>query len=325
MYFNYCKKSMIAAFCSLAMLSVAPQAFAASSGGVNAPQQSAQQTKRITGVVSDAMGPVIGASVAVKGTTNGTSTENDGQFSLNVSPGQTLVVTYVGYLTKEVKVGQQNNYDIFIEEDQQLLDEVVVVGYGTMKKSDISGSSVSLGESAVKGSIITSLDQSLQGRAAGVTAVQTSGAPGSSSSIRVRGTATINANAEPLYVIDGVIVQGGGSSGADFGLGDALGNGSVSTISPLSTIDPADIVSMEILKDASATAIYGAQGANGVVLITTKHGKAGEAKFSYNGMVAMNRQTKRLDMMNLREFGTFYNNLVSCRVRLRPTPTTAIL
>ena len=310
MYFNYCKKSMIAAFCSLAMLSVAPQAFAASSGGAGAPQQSAQQTKRITGVVSDAMGPVIGASVAVKGTSNGTSTDNDGQFSLNVSPGQTLVVTYVGYLTKEVKVGQQNNYDIFIEEDQKLLDEVVVVGYGTMKKSDISGSSVSLGENAVKGSIITSLDQSLQGRAAGVTAVQTSGAPGSSSSIRVRGTATINANAEPLYVIDGVIVQGGGSSGADFGLGDALGNGSVSTISPLSTIDPADIVSMEILKDASATAIYGAQGANGVVLITTKHGKAGEAKFSYNGMVAMNRQTKRLDMMNLREFGTFYNNLV---------------
>ncbi|MBQ3730999.1 MAG: TonB-dependent receptor, partial [Muribaculaceae bacterium] len=237
-------------------------------------------------------------------------TDNDGQFSLNVSPGQTLVVTYVGYLAKEVKIGQQSNYDIFIEEDNQLLDEVVVVGYGTMKKSDISGSSVSLGEKAVKGSIITSLDQSLQGRAAGVTAVQTSGAPGSSSSIRVRGTATINANAEPLYVIDGVIVQGGGSSGADFGLGDALGNGSVSTISPLSTIDPADIVSMEILKDASATAIYGAQGANGVVLITTRHGKAGEAKFSYNGMVAMNRQTKRLNMMNLREFGTFYNNLV---------------
>ncbi len=139
---------MIAAFCSLAMLSVAPQAW-------------------ITGVVSDAMGPVIGATVAVKGTSNGTSTDNDGQFSLNVSPGQTLVVTYVGYLTKEVKVGQQNYYDILIEEDQQLLDEVVVVGYGTMKKSDISGSSVSLGEKAVKGSIITSLDQSLQGRAAG--------------------------------------------------------------------------------------------------------------------------------------------------------------
>lgn len=187
----------------------------------------------------------------------------------------------------------------------------MVVGYGTMKKSDISGSSVSLGEKAMKGSIITSLDQSLQGRAAGVTAVSTSGAPGTASTIRVRGTATINSNAEPLYVIDGVIFQGGNSSGSSLGFGDALDNGSASSVSPLSTINPADIVSMEILKDASATAIYGAQGANGVVLITTKRGKAGEAKFSYDGMVAWSRQTKRLDMMNLREFGDYYNDFVA--------------
>lgn len=197
-----------------------------------------------------------------------------------------------------------------MKEDSETLDEVVVVGYGTMKKSDLSGASVSVGEDAIKGSVITNLDQSLQGRAAGVSAVSTSGAPGSSSSIRVRGQATINSNAEPLYVIDGVIVQGGGASGADFGLGDALGNGSVSTISPLSTINPADIVSMEILKDASATAIYGAQGANGVILITTKRGKAGEAKFTYDGMLAVQRQTKRLDMMNLREFANYYNEFV---------------
>ena len=256
------------------------------------------------------MGPIIGASVLVKGSSTGAVTDFDGKFTLNVKPGSTLVISYVGYISQEIKVGSQSVYNISLQEDKQMLDEVVVVGYGTMKKSDISGASVSLGESAVKGSIITSLDQSLQGRAAGVTAVTTSGAPGSSSSIRVRGTATINANAEPLYVIDGVPVQSGGTSGADYGLGDALGNGKVSTISPLSTIDPADIVSMEILKDASATAIYGAQGANGVVLITTKHGKAGEAKFTYNGMLAINRQTKRLDMMNLREYATFYNNLV---------------
>ena len=166
-------------------------------------------------------------------------------------------------------------------------------------------------EEDLKGSIITNLDQSLQGRAAGVSAVQTSGAPGSSSSIRVRGQATVNANAEPLYVIDGVIIQGGGNSGADFGLGDALGNGRVSTISPLSTINPADIVSMEILKDASATAIYGAQGANGVVLITTKHGKAGEAKFSYDGMVAFSRQNSRIAMMNLRQFAEYFNDMVA--------------
>ena len=165
-----------------------------------------------------------------------------------------------------------------------MLDEVVVVGYGTMKKSDLSGASASIGEQALKGSVITSLDQSLQGHATGVTAVTTSGAPGSSSSIRVRGIGSINANQEPLYVIDGVIVQSGGQSGSDYGLGDRLGNGKVSTISPLSTLNPSDIVSMEILKDASATAIYGAQGANGVVLITTKRGKAGEAKFNYDGM-----------------------------------------
>lgn len=197
-----------------------------------------------------------------------------------------------------------------LSEDNEFLDEVVVVGYGSMKKSDLAGASVSMKESDLKGSIISSLDQSLQGRAAGVTAVTTSGAPGSSSSIRVRGQATINANAEPLYVIDGVIVQGGGNTGADFGLGDALGNGKVSTISPLSTINPADIVSMEILKDASTTAIYGAQGANGVVLITTKHGKSGEAKFSYDGMVAMSRQAVRLNMMNLREYAQYYNEMI---------------
>ena len=222
----------------------------------------------------------------------------------------------VGFKPQTIDPKGRTTIDVTLEEDSKMLNDVVVVGYGTMKKSDISGASVTIGEDAVKGSLITSLDQSFQGRVAGIQATNTSGAPGSSSSIRVRGQATINANAEPLYVIDGVIVQSGGNngqnsqSGASFGLGDALGNGSMSTISPLATIDPSDIVSMEILKDASATAIYGAQGANGVVLITTKHGKAGEAKFSYNGNFAVNRQQKRLDMMNLREYAEYYNSLV---------------
>lgn len=180
-----------------------------------------------------------------------------------------------------------------------------------MKKSDLAGSSSSLDEKAIRGSNITNIDQSFQGRVTGVTAVQTSGAPGSSSSIRVRGQATINAGAEPLYVIDGVIFQSSGQSGASLGLGDKLGNGAVSTVSPLSTINPADIVSMEILKDASATAIYGAQGSNGVVLITTKRGKAGEAKFTYDGSVTMQRQTKRLDLLNLREFAEYYNDMAA--------------
>ena len=264
----------------------------------------------VSGTVSDQTGPVIGASVIEKGTTNGTMTDNDGHFTLTVNKGAVIEISSIGYKTQEITVGAQTNFTVKLTEDSEFLDEVVVVGYGSMKKSDLAGASVSMKESDLKGSIISSLDQSLQGRAAGVTAVTTSGAPGSSSSIRVRGQATINANAEPLYVIDGVIVQGGGNTGADFGLGDALGNGKVSTISPLSTINPADIVSMEILKDASATAIYGAQGANGVVLITTKHGKSGEAKFSYDGMVAMSRQAVRLNMMNLREYAQYYNEMV---------------
>lgn len=264
----------------------------------------------VSGTVSNQTGPVIGASVIEKGTTNGTMTDNDGHFTLTVSKGAVIEISSIGYKTQEITVGAQTNFTVTLSEDNEFLDEVVVVGYGSMKKSDLAGASVSMKESDLKGSIISSLDQSLQGRAAGVTAVTTSGAPGSSSSIRVRGQATINANAEPLYVIDGVIVQGGGNTGADFGLGDALGNGKVSTISPLSTINPADIVSMEILKDASATAIYGAQGANGVVLITTKHGKSGEAKFSYDGMVAMSRQAVRLNMMNLREYAQYYNEMI---------------
>ena len=263
---------------------------------------------RVVGTVRDDIGPVIGASVMEKGTQNGAVTDLDGNYVITVKPGATLVFSSIGYATQEIEVGNQSRINVLLKEDTEFLDEVVVVGYGTMKRSDLSGASVSMKEEDLKGSVITNLDQSLQGRAAGVSAVQTSGAPGSSSSIRVRGQATVNANAEPLYVIDGVIVQGGGNSGGDFGLG-GLGNGKVSTISPLATINPADIVSMEILKDASATAIYGAQGANGVVLITTKHGKAGDAKFSYDGMFAVSRQNSRIDMMDLRQFAEYYNDL----------------
>ncbi len=307
MNLNYGKAMLIFLACAMPGATWAAQ----EDLGINSVEN-VQATIKVNGTVSDANEPLIGATVKEKANpSNGVMTDMNGNFTINVQPGATLVISYLGYVTREVKVGNSSQtLNIVLEEDSKSLDEVVVVGYGTMKRSDISGASVTLGEKAIQGSIITSLDQSLQGRAAGVTAVNTSGAPGTSSSIRVRGTATINANAEPLYVIDGVIVQSQGQSGASFGLGDALGNGAISTISPLSTIDPADIVSMEILKDASATAIYGAQGANGVVLITTRHGKAGDAKFSYNGMLAINRQAKRLDMMNLREYAQYYNDFV---------------
>ncbi len=270
------------------------------------------QSKVVTGVVTDDTNqPLPGVAVVVTGTTIGTVTDFDGKYSLNVGDAKKLTFSFIGFTSQTVDISGRSTINTKMQSDSKELDDVVVVGYGTMKKSDLSGSSVSVGEDALKGSVITNLDQSLQGRAAGVTSVSTSGAPGSSTSIRVRGQATINANAEPLYVIDGVIVQSQGTSGADYGLGDALGNGSTSTISPLSTINPSDIVSMEILKDASATAIYGAQGANGVVLITTKRGKAGDAKFTYEGLAAWNRQTKRLDMMNLREFASYYNDLAA--------------
>ena len=242
----------------------------------------------------------------------GAVTDLDGNFTLTVPSGKKqLLVSYIGFTPQTVDVTGKNTFEIVLKEDNQTLNEVVVVGYGTMKKSDLAGATGSMDEKKMKGSIITNLDQSLGGRVAGVTSMATSGAPGSSTSIRVRGQATINAGAEPLYVVDGVIWNNSNTSGSSVGLGDALGNGSVSTVSPLSSLNPSDIVSMEVLKDASATAIYGAQGSNGVVLITTKRGKAGEAKFTYDGMVAWQRQGKRIDMLNLREFAEYYNDMSS--------------
>jgi len=266
------------------------------------------QNTAVTGtVVSETDGETLpGTSVVLKGTTTGTFTGADGSFTINVpAQGGTLIFSYIGFVTREVNVTSgARRLRIVLTEDARTIEEVVVVGYGTMRKSDLSGASVTVSENKLKGSIITNIDQALQGRATGVTSVMTSGAPGSAVSIRIRGQATINSSAEPLYVVDGVIWQGGTTSG--LGLGLALGNGTGS-ISPLSTLNPSDITSMEILKDASATAIYGAQGANGVVLITTKRGKAGEARFSYDGMFGVQNQTKRLEMMNLREYAIFNN------------------
>jgi TonB-dependent SusC/RagA subfamily outer membrane receptor len=304
------KRTLLVGLCSICLLGYSPQLFAADDANSLSVQQ---QKKKVTGTVSDSKDPIIGATVRVAGTNVATVTDIDGSYSIEAPVGSTLEISYIGYVTKKVKVGAESKYNILLNEDNQSLQEVVVVGYGTMKKSDLAGATGSMDEKKIKGSIITNLDQSFAGRIAGVTAVSTSGAPGSSTSIRVRGQATINAGAEPLYVVDGVIWNNTNSSGASVGLGDALGNGAVSTVSPLSTINPSDIVSMEVLKDASATAIYGAQGANGVVLITTKHGKTGDAKFTYDGMMAWQRQTKRIDMLNLREFAEYYNDMVDSR------------
>ncbi|EFI71700.1 TonB-dependent receptor, plug [Segatella baroniae B14] len=298
---------MLAGLVSCIWAGYLPQTFAAD----NAAMVVQQQTKKISGTVTDAQGPIIGATVRVVGTKIATVTDFDGRYTLNVPAGATLSVNYVGYIEKKIKVGSQSTIDVTIVEDSQNLNEVVVVGYGTMKKSDLAGASTSLDEKTLKSAPMTNVDDALQGRVSGVTTMTTSGAPGSAVSVSVRGQATINANSDPLYVVDGVIWQGGSNSGASLGLGDALGNGTHSAVSPLSLLNPADIVSMEVLKDASATAIYGAQGANGVILITTKQGKSGEAKFTYNGSVSASRQNKRLDIMNLREYAEFYNSLVA--------------
>ena len=292
---NKSREKLLAGVAALSLLGISPQqTFAARI----TTSQAVQQTKKITGNVSDPMGPIIGATVKVKGTKNAAVTDMDGNYTLNVAAGQTVEVSYVGYITKSFKVGGQSKYDITLTEDNNNLQEVVVVGYGTMKKSDLAGASASMDEKTLKQTPITNVDQAFQGKISGVNAVQTSGQPGSAVAVSVRGIATINANSEPLYVVDGVIFNSQSNSGSSLGLGDKLGNGSHSAVSPLSLINPSDIVSMEVLKDASATAIYGARGANGVVLVTTKKGKEGKVTLNYAGTVTFSTLHDVTKMMN---------------------------
>jgi TonB-dependent starch-binding outer membrane protein SusC len=275
------------------------------------------QGKTITGKVTDDAGlPLPGVSVVIEGTTDGTITDFKGQYSLLVpADKQVLVYSFIGFKTVKLEIADRTVINLKMDPEVLGIDEVVVVGYGTMKKSDLSGASVSVSGESLKASGSPSIDQALQGRAAGVVAVNTSGQPGASVSIRIRGQGTLNAAAEPLYVIDGIPMQNVSQGGHDVGLGDALGNGSVSTFSGLSSINPADIESLEVLKDASATAIYGSRGANGVVLITTKKGKKGDAKFTYDGEYGVQEQVKRIDVMNLREYAE-YNNVFLAENRI---------
>ncbi len=271
------------------------------------------QEKIVTGKVVDENGePLPGVTVLVEGTQNGTITNIDGEYSIKCNLNEdALVFTFIGFSIQRVNVSGRSDINIQLQPNVVSLDEVVAVGYGTMKKSDLSGASVSLNTEKLNSAGLANIDQALKGRAAGVTAVSTSGQPGGSVSIRIRGQSTINAGAEPLYVIDGVPMTNTSSSGHDLGLGDALGNSDVTGISPMSTINPSDIVSMEILKDASSTAIYGSQGANGVIIITTKRGEKGDAKFNYEGSYGVQRQNKRIDVMDLREFAEYSNSVAA--------------
>lgn len=235
--------------------------------------------------------PLIGVSVLVKGTNDGVATDADGRYSLSVAKGDVLVFSYIGYKTTEVKV-DRNVIDIALQDDNLKLDDVVVVGYGSMKRSDLTGSVVSVTAEDMKKSINTSLDQALQGRAAGVNVTSNSGAPGGGISVSIRGVNSFEGN-EPLYVVDGIPISGQSDKN--------------SNTSALSSINPGDIISMEVLKDASATAIYGTRAANGVILITTRQGQAGKTRISYEGYYGIQELPGELEVLNLREYAVYQN------------------
>nr|WP_129730358.1 TonB-dependent receptor [Parabacteroides goldsteinii] len=271
------------------------------------PKQAASDQKIKGTVVDESNQPVIGANIVVEGTTNGTITDLDGNFSLQVPEKAELRISYIGYLDQKVKVGNNTTLHIVLKEDTQTLDEVVVVGYGTMKKSDLTGSVSSVKVDELKEGIGTSVDQLLFGKSAGVNVIQNSGEPGGGFSINIRGASSINAGVEPLYVIDGVPIDNSRAveSGSIVGF-----NSNRSPRNPMSTINPADIESLEILKDASATAIYGSRGANGVVLITTKSGKTGKQQISYSGSVSISSPAKKLDLLNATDYKRVLNAII---------------
>ena len=228
------------------------------------PLCSIAQNIMVKGIVKDNFGePVIGANVTEKGTTNGMITDLDGNFSLTVQKNATLVISYIGYVTQEIAIKGNTNLNITLKEDSKALEEVVVIGYGTARKSDVTGSIASVGGDKLQEMPSTNITYALQNRVAGVDMTQTSSQPGATMQIRIRGTRSLTASNDPLVVLDGIPFMGN-----------------------LSDINPGDIKSMDILKDASSTAIYGSRGANGVILITTNRGAQGTpAKFTYNGYV----------------------------------------
>lgn len=246
-----------------------------------------QQTKKVSGVVTDNTGePILGANVVVKGTTEGTVTDMDGKYTLDVPNNATLSVSFIGYTTKEVKVGNLSVINVVLEEEAIGLNEVVAIGYGYVKKKDLTGAvSTVSADDMVMGGTVSNAAQALQGKTAGVQVSQSSKAPGGTISVRVRGNNSISSTNEPLYVVDG------------FPSSEGL------------NLNPNDIESMQILKDASATAIYGARGANGVVLITTKRGRAGENKISYSGYLGAQTVDNPFEFINAKDYMNLQNAL----------------
>jgi len=263
-----------------------------------------QQKITITGKVIDDKGePMPGVNIFIKGTTTGTITDGNGDYTIHITdPNATLVYSFIGYKIQEIPVAGKKVINVSMTQTAIGLEEVVSIGYGTVKKSDLTGSVSSVKVDDLAPSPLSSIDQGLQGRAAGVQVTQTTGAPGAVASIKVRGTNTLQAGNEPLYVIDGFPIYNGG------GYTMSSGGWNKPRISGLSALNPDDIETIEILKDAAATAIYGARGANGVVLITTKSGKSGQDKISFNASYGIQHVTRKLDVMNALEYAELVND-----------------
>ena len=258
------------------------------------------QNKTVSGKITDSKdgGGVAGASVLVKGSSGGTKTEADGTFSLSVpATATTLVISAVGYTTQEVTIGD-GAVNVVLEATGANLNEVVVVGYGTARRRDLTGSVQSVKARDFNKGVIVSPDQAIQGKAAGVMVISTSGQPGAATTVRIRGTSSIRSGQQPLYVVDGVQLSGGSARPGATG----SGIGSTPGTNPLNFINPNDIASIEVLKDASATAIYGSRGANGVILITTKRGQSGNPQVDVSASVGVSSMMKQLDVLSGDEY-----------------------
>jgi iron complex outermembrane receptor protein len=253
------------------------------------------QDRTVTGKVTDAKdgAPLVAASVAVKGTNKGTTTAADGTFSINVASNQTtLVVTFLNYATKEVQIAGKNSINVALSQSADQLSEVVVIGYGSVRKKDLTGSVATISSKDFNTGAITTPEQLIAGKVAGVSIISNNGAPGSGSTIRIRGGASLNASNDPLIVIDGMPIDGGGISGQ---------------ANPLALINPNDIESFSVLKDASAAAIYGARASNGVILITTKKGKKGAMKLDFTSQLSIGNITKKADVLTANEIRSIVN------------------
>lgn len=257
------------------------------------------QNRVVTGKITDGSKQALpGVNVVIKGTTSGTTTNGDGEFSIEAENNATLVFSFIGYSTQEIVVGAQTKFDIVLVEDVATLNEVVVsVGYGEMKRTDLSSSQVSISADQISKTVNTTIDQALQGRAANVYVTQNTGQPGGGVSVNIRGISSLTGSNEPLYVIDGVQIPGGAGNGYGFS----------SSANPLASLNASDIESMEVLQGPSATSIYGSRASNGVVVITTKRGKSGNAQITYNVNYSLQDAPKTLPTMNLQEYAEYSN------------------